>query len=121
MRRGKGKTGAGERTSFYLAADLVGKLPAEDKSKFINEAIRAALQNSETNRENMIVEKKMNEQELLKIAEAIYSEISGADNRQERAATVDEIYNWLYNGDNPNYTMSDVPALVAEWKEYGGE
>ena len=56
---GKRPTGhAGKRESFYLAPDLVGKMPTQNKSEFINAAIRAALRNSTTNRDNMIVEDK---------------------------------------------------------------
>lgn len=61
------------------------------------------------------------ETRLLEIAEAIYNEISGADNKQEIADTVGEIYDWLANGDRPEtYTLADVPAFVEEWREYNG-
>lgn len=63
---------------------------------------------------------KMNDN-LLAIANAMYRELSGADNRQEKAELVDEIYNWLREGDAKNLTLADVPDLLNEWREYSGE
>ena len=72
--------------------------------------------------EKLVREKMEQEKRLLEIAEAIYSEISGADSKEEHSGTVSEIYDWLFNGDNPTgYTMEDVPAFVKEWKEYQGQ
>jgi hypothetical protein len=51
----------------------------------------------------------------------MYTELSGADNRQEREELTHEIYDWLRNGDAANLTLADVPDLVNEWREYAGE
>lgn len=55
--------------------------------------------------------------ELLEIANAMYQQLSGADNAPEKAQLVDEIYNWLRAGDG-QYTLADVPDLLKEWSEY---
>lgn len=55
------------------------------------------------------------------IAEAMYRELACADSVQEKTLLVDEICDWLYNGDNPCYTMADVPDLLKEWREYEGQ
>lgn len=50
-----------------------------------------------------------------KLAERIYSEVDGADNRQHKADTVREIEDWLDNGDGEPAT---VEQLAEEWKQY---
>jgi len=60
------------------------------------------------------------DERLLAIAQAIHSEVCGCDDKS--CTTTDEIYDWLYNGDNPDsYTLADVPDMIAEWKEYEGQ
>lgn len=49
------------------------------------------------------------------LAEAIYIITSGADNREEAAETIDEIYCWLKNGD---IHTDHAEALAAQWIEY---
>lgn len=62
----------------------------------------------------------MDEQErmrLAELAEAIYREVDGADHKQHKAALVQEIYDWLYNG-SELMLCDSVESLAAEWREY---
>lgn len=94
-----------KRTSVHLSNEVITYLNRNgNQSAEIERLVRAEMDNN-----------------LLEIANAMYRELSGADNRQEKAALVGEIFDWLREGDNQHYTMEDVPALVAEWREYSGE
>jgi len=53
------------------------------------------------------------ENPIIALAERIYNEVNGADNRDDREE-VNEIHDWLSNGDQ-NFT--DFEALVKEWRE----
>jgi hypothetical protein len=64
-----------------------------------------------------ITRMEMEKKHLLELAEAIYSEVSGADNKTEHATTVGEIYDWLYEGDD-DYATADLAYLVREWRAY---
>lgn len=57
------------------------------------------------------------EQELTRIAEAIYSAVYDGDDKYHRAATIGEIYDWLANG-SPDYALSTpVDQLAEEWAD----
>jgi hypothetical protein len=67
-----------------------------------------------------IVEEKMNEKLLKDLTYAVHNEVCDCDDKN--CSTFEEIYDWLYNADNPAaLTMDSVPDLVKEWKEYAGE
>ena len=60
-----------------------------------------------------------NETKLAEIAREIYSAVSGADNRDEKAERTQAIYEWLYYGDP--FDLDDpitFERLVAEWIDY---
>jgi len=58
-----------------------------------------------------------NETKLNEIAREIYSEVSGADNRDERAELTQAIYEWLYEGEPFDVNdPSAIERLAAEWQ-----
>lgn len=106
--RGQGRKprpGGARRKDYYLSNEVIEYLNRNgNQSAEIERLVRAEMDNN-----------------LLEIANAMYRELSGADNRQEKAELVDEIYNWLREGDAKNLTLADVPDLLNEWREYSGE
>lgn len=56
---------------------------------------------------------------LQRMAEDMYSAVSGADNRKERDALTAEIYEWLKNGDLDG--TEKAGDLIAEWEGYQAE
>lgn len=53
----------------------------------------------------------------LELAERIYTEVDGADHKQHQAEKIQEIFEWLAEGDGSelNQPFEDI---VAEWREY---
>jgi len=106
--RGQGRKprpGGAKRKDYYLSNEVI---------QYLN---RNGNQSEEIER---LVRDEMNDN-LLAIANEMYRELSGADNRQEKAALVGEIFDWLREGDAKNLTLADVPDLLNEWREYSGE
>ena len=79
--------------------------------------------------DEMSVEAKINMQcsmwpdeyaaELRQMAEAIYSIVSGADNRDEHDALVSEIYDWLVDG--MTITNQTAEEMAGMWQAYQDE
>ncbi len=61
----------------------------------------------------------MNKQQMSEMAERIYSAVFGLDDKAFRAEKVQEIYEWLANGDLTD--DPDINALIEEWREYDAE
>jgi hypothetical protein len=61
----------------------------------------------------------MNEQQMSDMAQAIYDEVFDIPDKVFQPAKVQEIYEWLVNGDLVD--DPDLDTLVAEWREYDAE
>ena len=58
----------------------------------------------------------MEKQQMSETAERIYSAVFGLDDKAFRAEKVQEIYDWLADGDLQD--SPDLDTLTAEWVEY---
>ena len=93
-----------KQTAIRLPTEMIAWLKAQPGS--MSETIRN------------LVEDEMDEKMLNKLANMVHNEVCGCDDKT--CETPQEIYDWLANGDAQHLTEADVPALVAEWKEYEG-
>ena len=53
-----------------------------------------------------------------RVAEAIYTIVSGADNRQERRETMAALVDWLREGSFRTGETLNPDTLAAEWREF---
>ena len=61
----------------------------------------------------------MNSDEMALLAEKIWIQYDGSDNKRAHAVDVQAIYEWLREGDGG--AGQTVQELVEEWREYNGE
>lgn len=74
-------------------------------------------------KEAVALNTKMTDERALEIAQAIYTEVHGANDNPHNDFyhdKVGEIETWIKEGD-PDLDYNDLPALVAEWREYDTE
>lgn len=61
----------------------------------------------------------MDDEQAMKIARLVHGELCTCE--KDGCSLVDDLFLWIANGDAQELTEADVPALAAEWREWGGE
>lgn len=72
---------------------------------------------------NYELENEVIDDRLLDLAERVAASIYGdsiLENHPDKNAVIDEVYLWLYEGDNESLTVDDIDSITAEFKQYYG-
>ena len=117
-------TGLNVRLSDYpvVWAALIDSLEPEDEDELARQASRAYEAIIRRYAARIPIQRDadgyVDETQAWELAERIYSEVDGADDKRHRAAVIAELADWIKEGDWPADKIPNVADLAAEWREY---